>query len=134
MHPFATQMADVLTESGKRANRTSLETHLRRHSEMAFRQNIKSMQELCDEVVQDRITNPQPEVHDLLNNMLNTSDPVTGEKLSAENIRYQMATFLVRYNPEKAESPVMFLTISDCWTRNYKWHFSIPLLPSSSKP
>lgn len=95
-HEFASQMAEVLVESGKRASRTAVENHLRIFSAAQNEQNIASMHKLCDELVADRKANPKPEVNDLLNIMLTAKDPVTGEGLSDENIRFQMVTFLVR--------------------------------------
>ena len=96
MHPFAVQMADVLIESGKRATMPSLVTAIRYWSAKKYQENTAEMHKLCDVIVADRRKNPKPEVNDLLNVMLSTPDPVTGEKLSDENIRFQMATFLVR--------------------------------------
>ncbi|KAL1631997.1 hypothetical protein SLS56_004042 [Neofusicoccum ribis] len=93
MHPFATQMAAALIESGKRANRTQMETKLRIWSNKQLQDNIHEMHKLCDDLVAERKANPQPGVNDLLNTMLNVADPVTGEKLDDENIRYQMVTF-----------------------------------------
>lgn len=55
------------------------------------------MHKLCDEVLDQRIANPQPEINDLLNVMLSTEDPVTHEKLDGKNIKFQMATFLVSH-------------------------------------
>jgi cytochrome P450/NADPH-cytochrome P450 reductase len=94
-HPFAQEMAEVLIESGRRANRTSIETHFRIFSAEQNKHNVESMWKLCDELVAERKAHPQPESKDLLNTMLNTKDPVTGEKLSDENIRFNMVTFLV---------------------------------------
>ncbi|KAF9641129.1 putative cytochrome p450 protein [Lasiodiplodia theobromae] len=95
MHPFANQMAAVLLESGKRANRTQMETKLRLWSNKQMQDNIHAMHKLCDDIVAERKANPDPGVNDLLNTMLNTADPVTGEKLDDENIRNQMVTFLI---------------------------------------
>ncbi|KAI0183157.1 cytochrome P450 [Xylaria flabelliformis] len=95
IHPFAQQMAAALTEAGKRASRSSLETYLRVNSAKEMQQNIESMWKLCDELVAERKRNPQPDAKDLLNTMLNAKDPQTGDKLSDENIRFNMATFLV---------------------------------------
>src|SRR4029079_6635911 len=40
--------------------------------------------------------NPNPAgSEDILDTMLKAADPVTGERLSEENVRYQMVTFLV---------------------------------------
>ncbi|GME24391.1 NADPH-cytochrome p450 reductase [Neofusicoccum parvum] len=95
MHPFATQMAAALIESGKRANRTQMETKLRIWSNKQLQDNIHEMHKLCDDLVAERKANPQPGVNDLLNTMLNVADPVTEEKLDDESIRYQMVTFLI---------------------------------------
>lgn len=95
VHPFAQQMADYLIEAGKRANRTALETHLRIWSAEEQRRNRDAMWALCDEMVAERKQNPQPDVKDLLNAMLYSKDPETGEKMSDENIRFNMVTLLV---------------------------------------
>ncbi|KAH0278599.1 cytochrome P450, partial [Aureobasidium melanogenum] len=95
-HPFAQQMADVLTESGRRVSRPGfINDYVYRSDEQKRQENVKKMHDLCDQIVADRKKNPQPENKDLLNTMLNTIDKETGEGLSDENIRYQMATFLV---------------------------------------
>ena len=88
-------MADTLIEAGKRGARTKLETHLRYFSEKKMYEDIGNMHKLCDDVLQERYDNPDPDNHDLLNTMLNVKDPETGERLSKENVRLQMATFLV---------------------------------------
>jgi len=88
-------MAEVLIEAGRRANRTSIETQIRVFSAKHTKENIEAMWKLCDDLVAERKAHPQPDSKDLLNTMLNTPDPVTGEKLSDENIRFNMVTFLV---------------------------------------
>jgi cytochrome P450 / NADPH-cytochrome P450 reductase len=95
IHPFATQMGAALLEAGKRANRPAIENHLRYKSAEELRKNIHSMWKLCDELVADRKRNPQSNGTDILDTMLNVTDPQTGEKLSDENIRFNMVTFLV---------------------------------------
>lgn len=94
-HPFVTQMTDVLMESGKRANRLSIENRLRIFSAAQNLENVKAMHALCDEIIADRQAHPQPEVNDLLNPMLEGKDPQTGEKMTLENVRFNMVTFLV---------------------------------------
>ena len=94
-HPFAQQMAEVLVESGKKVSRPRVARGFYYKSEQQRLENVRKMHELCDQIVQDRKIRPQPENNDLLNSMLNGVDKETGEKLSDENIRYQMATFLV---------------------------------------
>ena len=88
-------MSEFLIESGRRGLRTSLETRLRIWSAQAYEENISKMHKLVDDIVADRKARPKPEVDDLLNTMLCAADPVTGEKLSAENVRYNLVTFLV---------------------------------------
>ncbi|KAI0535776.1 cytochrome P450 [Xylaria digitata] len=95
IHPFAQQMAAALIEAGKRANRPQVENYLRIKSAEELNNNIHSMWKLCDDLVAERKRNPKPDARDLLNTMLTASDPQTGEKLSDENIRFNMVTFLV---------------------------------------
>ena len=94
-HPFVTQMTEVLVESGKRASRPSIENRLRIFSAQHAEANIKAMHELCDEIIAERIKNPQPDSKDLLNPMLYGKDPQTGKSMSRENVKFNMATFLV---------------------------------------
>lgn len=97
IHPFAQQMSAALIEAGKRANRPAIENYLRIQSAEELQKNIHSMWQLCDDLVAERKRNPQPERRDLLNTMLNVSDPQTGERLSDESIRFNMVTLLVSY-------------------------------------
>ncbi|KAH7117051.1 cytochrome P450 [Dendryphion nanum] len=94
-HPFVDQMSAVLIESGKRASRLSIENSLRVFSAAENLANVKAMHDLCDQIIADRVDNPQPDSIDLLNPMLNGVDPETGEKMSKENVRLNMCTFLV---------------------------------------
>ncbi|KAF7514665.1 hypothetical protein G7054_g15119 [Neopestalotiopsis clavispora] len=94
-HPFAEQMARALIETGKRANRPHLETTMRIWSAAEYKKTKEDMWKLADELIAERKRNPKPEVHDVLNAMLSVSDPETGEKMSDENIRYNMLTFLI---------------------------------------
>jgi cytochrome P450/NADPH-cytochrome P450 reductase len=64
-------------------------------AEQKRQENVQKMHALSDEIIAERKRNPKPEVKDLLNTMLNATDRETGEKLSDENIRYNMCTFLV---------------------------------------
>ncbi|RYC58691.1 hypothetical protein CHU98_g7518 [Xylaria longipes] len=94
IHPFAQQLAASLIEAGKRANRPAVENYLRVKSAEELQKNIHSMWKLCDELIADRRRNPKPDARDILNTMMNVSDPQTREKLSDENIRFNMVTFL----------------------------------------
>lgn len=88
-------MAEVLIESGKRASRTGVETALRKWSSQKRDENIAAMRKLCEEIITERINNPEPDNNDLLNTMLNVADPVTGQKLDHDNIGANMVTFLI---------------------------------------
>lgn len=94
-HEFAQQMADVLIYCGQRGSRTAIENYLRVFSAEESKHNIQAMWDVCDHLVADRKAHPHPDNKDLLNTMLFAADPDTGEKLSDENIRFNMATFLV---------------------------------------
>ncbi|KAI0376191.1 cytochrome P450 [Hypomontagnella monticulosa] len=93
-HPFAKQLRAALLESGRRGNRPPIVNRFYYRAEQERQENIAKMGELSDKIVKDRIVHPKPEAHDLLNFMLNGVDRETGEKLSVENIRFQMSTFL----------------------------------------
>lgn len=94
-HPFVDQMAEVLLEAGKRSNRLGIENKLRMFSAAKLQDNVNKMHDLCDQIIADRIENPQPDAQDLLNPMLNGVDTVTGEKMTKESVRFNMVTFLV---------------------------------------
>ncbi|CAK9781809.1 cytochrome P450 family [Cutaneotrichosporon oleaginosum] len=95
VHPFIDIMVKLLAESQARSRRPGLMQSVMWSSEAEFRANVKELHRLCDEIVAARRRNPDPNAHDLLNNMILDSDPKTGEHLSDENIRYQMVTFLI---------------------------------------
>lgn len=90
-------MVNSLIEAGKRGSETVIQTKMRYFANKRYWEDIKGMHDLCREVIEERLKNPQPEIHDLLNVMLSTEDPETKTKLDAENIMYNMATFLVCY-------------------------------------
>jgi cytochrome P450/NADPH-cytochrome P450 reductase len=94
-HPFVNQMVDVLLEAGKRGARPEIENKLRIFATATLENNVKQMHNLCDEIIADRIANPQPDALDLLNPMLNGVDTETGEKMTKESVRFNMVTFLV---------------------------------------
>lgn len=89
-------MADALIEAGRRSKRTFVENKLRYFANQKYWNDIGEMHKLCDEIIDERINNPRPDINDLLNVMLHTEDPVSGQKLDRTNIRFNMATFLVR--------------------------------------
>jgi len=94
-HPFVEEMTQVLIECGKRASRMEIENKLRIFSAADTQQNIANMHALCDKIIADRVAHPQPDSVDLLNPMLEGVDSQTGQKMSHENVRFNMCTFLV---------------------------------------
>lgn len=92
-------MADILLACGMKAARPAIVDWFHFADNQKFKENIDECWKLCDEIVADRKAHPKPEVNDLLNIMLSVEDPQTKRKLSDENIRYQMATFLVGIAP-----------------------------------
>lgn len=88
-------MVDALIESGKRGSEPAIQTKLRYFANKRYWEDIKGMQDLCREVIQERADHPKPEINDLLNVMLHTEDPETKTKLDHECIMNNIATFLV---------------------------------------
>ena len=88
-------MADILLASGLKATRPAIVDYFHFADNRKLQENIKACWKLCDDIVAERKAHPKPEVNDLLNIMLAVEDPKTKKKLSDENIRLQMATFLV---------------------------------------
>ncbi|MGW7716921.1 cytochrome P450, partial [Streptomyces chartreusis] len=91
-HPFVTAMVGTLSYA-QRLNTVPWPFLLRR----AARRNqadIAHLNDTVDDLVRARIADG-PGDGDLLDRMLGTSHPETGERLSAENVRRQVITFLV---------------------------------------
>ncbi|MGW4869840.1 cytochrome P450 [Streptomyces chartreusis] len=91
-HPFVTAMVGTLSYA-QRLNTMPWPFLLRR----AARRNeadIAHLNDTVDDLVRARIADG-PGDGDLLDRMLGTSHPETGERLSAENVRRQVITFLV---------------------------------------
>ena len=95
MHPFIKAMGDFLVEAGNRNRRPAFAPNfLYRAANDKFYADIDIMRKTADEVVAVRKANPSDR-KDLLNAMLNGTDPTTGEKLSDANITDQLITFLI---------------------------------------
>lgn len=96
MHPFVDAMVDALDEAGDRVNRLPLQNRLMVLHQRRFDESVQVMTEVADRLIQHRRTNPLPDGRsDVLTTMLEAADPVTGERLSDENIRNQLVTFLI---------------------------------------
>jgi len=96
MHPFVDAMVDALKEAGNRTRRPELINRAMLSSERRYMADIKELHEVADQLIAERRRDPRAhEKDDLLARMLSAKDPVTGEKLSDENVRFQMVTFLI---------------------------------------
>ncbi|KIP12117.1 hypothetical protein PHLGIDRAFT_98480 [Phlebiopsis gigantea 11061_1 CR5-6] len=93
-HPFVQSMVDFLIECNLRANRPGLLNSMMMSTTAKYEQDIKTMQELANEIIAERRRNPT-EKKDLLNAMLYSKDTKTGETLSDENICHNLLTFLI---------------------------------------
>ena len=96
MHPFVDAMVDALSETGARERRLDIANKLMLRTRRAYEDDLQLMREVADALIAERKRDPERrEKKDLLGLMLQGRDPVTGEGLSDENIRYQLVTFLI---------------------------------------
>ncbi|MEQ8346910.1 MAG: cytochrome P450 [Sneathiellaceae bacterium] len=96
MHPFVAAMVGALEEAGQRGRRMPPLNALLVHKARHYRRDMALMQSVAQDLIAGRRRDPDGAArNDLLNLMLNGTDPVTGEGLSDENIGYQMVTFLI---------------------------------------
>ena len=96
MHPFVGAMVRALVESGDRARRLPVQNKIMLRRRHQLEEDHALMFEVAEQIISDRRRNPSPPgSEDILDTMLSAADPVTGERLSDENIRYQMVTFLI---------------------------------------
>src|SRR5690349_8535160 len=96
MHPFVGAMVRALQESGARANRLPVQSRLLLRARHQYDEDKRLMYEVADQLIDERRRAPLPEgEHDILDTMLTAADPATGERLSRENVRYQLVTFLI---------------------------------------
>ncbi len=96
MHPFVAAMVDALDEAGQRGRRPNMLSNLMVVTKRKYEADQVVLAKVAEQLIAERRRDPRGlEKNDLLNVMLNGVDPVTGEKLSDENIRFQMVTFLI---------------------------------------
>lgn len=96
MHPFVTSMVRALEESGARTRRLPVQNRLMLLTRRQYDEDKALMYSIADQLIAERRRHPSPEgEHDILDTMLTATDPATGERLSDENVRYQMVTFLI---------------------------------------
>ena len=96
MHPFVHAMVEGLVEAGVKGKRLPLQDNVMFWTRKKYENNIDYMNRVADGIIEKRKESGSENApDDLLNKMLTGKDPVTGEGLSVENIRYQMLTFLI---------------------------------------
>ena len=94
-HPFVGALVRALAEAGGRTTRLPIQTRLMLPTRRRYAEDIRIMHRIADDLIAQRKAGASSDVKkDLLSRMLEGRDPVTGEGLSDENIRYQMVTFL----------------------------------------
>jgi cytochrome P450 / NADPH-cytochrome P450 reductase len=92
--PFLDSLATALTECMNKTTRLPIQQRFAKKSQDRLQVAIDAMNKLVDDVIAERRAAPT-EGGDLLNLMLEATDPDSGEKLSDLNIRYQILTFLI---------------------------------------
>ncbi len=96
LHPFLQALARALQESIDALRRPAFLRPLFHGVRARFAADVEIMFELVDRVIAERKARPHDEwPRDFLSLMLDQADPKTGARLSDENIRYQILTFLV---------------------------------------
>ncbi|MGE4191678.1 MAG: cytochrome P450 [Thermoanaerobaculia bacterium] len=94
-HPFVGALTRALSEAIGRTARHPLQTRLMLPTRRRFADDIRLMHRVADELISQRKSGGSGAPRkDLLARMLEGRDPVSGEGLSDENIRFQMVTFL----------------------------------------
>ncbi|WP_420491356.1 cytochrome P450 [Neobacillus drentensis] len=94
-HRFIKSMGRALDEAMNQSNRLGIQDKLMIKKKRQFNLDIDYMFSLVDRIIDERKNSDSHDAEDLLSRMLECADPETGEKLSDENIRYQIITFLI---------------------------------------
>ena len=102
-HPFIGAMNNTLTQTMLRLTRLRIPSLKARAIDKQVEADILLMNQLVDQVIVHRrgqmqaaqSDQPQTKARDLLDLMLRSVDPKTGEPLSDLNMRYQVITFLI---------------------------------------
>jgi cytochrome P450/NADPH-cytochrome P450 reductase len=96
MHPFVAAMLSVLKEAGNRTRRPAALSRMMWWRNRRYEADFRLVRDVADRLIAERRQDPALGARgDLLDVMLAREDPETGEKLSDENIRSQMMTFLI---------------------------------------
>lgn len=93
-HPFINALTNTLETCMMQRGLPFEQTLLKRRIDQ-MEKDVKYMSKLVDDIIAERRKTGGSGENDLLNYMLEGVDKETGEKLSDENIRYQINTFLI---------------------------------------
>lgn len=95
-HPFIESMLVALQEAIDRAVALPFVHAMNVGRRQRYEKHVQNLKDIVDAVIAERKAGGgATDAKDLLSLMLTGSDPATGEKLSDENIRYQIITFLI---------------------------------------
>ncbi|MFT5691604.1 MAG: cytochrome P450/NADPH-cytochrome P450 reductase [Oceanicoccus sp.] len=95
-HPFIESMLVALQEAIDRAVAIPMLHAMNVGRRQRYEKHVENLKTIVDAVIAERKAGGgASDAKDLLSLMLTGSDPETGEKLSDENIRYQIITFLI---------------------------------------
>ena len=95
-HPFIESMLVALQEAIDRAVALPFVHAMNIGRRQRYEKHVQNLKNIVDSVIAERKADDgTTDAKDLLSLMLTGSDPATGEKLSDENIRYQIITFLI---------------------------------------
>ncbi|WP_328787090.1 bifunctional cytochrome P450/NADPH--P450 reductase [Streptomyces sp. NBC_00273] len=95
LHSFVEAMARALAFTQTKGESIPGTVRFRRKQSEQFRQDIRLMTDLVDEVIRQRKQSGDTSTGDLLGRMLHTPDARTGRPLDDVNIRNQVITFLI---------------------------------------
>ncbi|WP_340054998.1 bifunctional cytochrome P450/NADPH--P450 reductase [Corynebacterium parakroppenstedtii] len=96
LHPFVQAMVGALIEAGDRSFKPDFVLKAMVRSRKRYDEYGQTLEQICNELIEDRRRDTTPDRKpDILDTMLNAKDPETGERLSNENVRYQLVTFLI---------------------------------------
>ena len=94
LHPFIDSMGEFLSESGRKSQRPPLPSWFYRDADQKYQVNIGVLRQTAEDVLKERVANPENGRKDLLAAMLKGRDSLTGEKMSDSSIVDNLITFL----------------------------------------
>ena len=95
LHPFVGAMVGALRQSGDMSRRPAWLNRLLFSQQKQFAKDVAFLKKISEHLVSERRQQTTATPKDLLDIMLQGVDSVTGERLSDENVGYQMVTFLI---------------------------------------